>query len=208
MNKKHARSGNNRSNRVIDGAKAGKSFTQEYYHQPGTIPGTIIIHENAQQPQIVLMDYNPTDLVEKRIINPEECSAYLRTQSVSWVDVQGLGNRDVIHRLGQTFDLHPLILEDVVNMAERPKIEDYEEQLVIIARMVVPNTNNRSFYSEQVSLVLGTHYVLTIQEESEHDCFDSVRARINKNKGIIRREKSDYLAYSLLDAIIDGFFQY
>lgn len=206
MNKKHARSGNNRSNRVIDGAKAGKSFTQEYYHQPGTIPGTIIIHEDAQQPQIVLMDYNPTDLVEKRIINPEECSDYLRTQSVSWVDVQGLGNLDVIHRLGQTFDLHPLILEDVVNMAERPKIEDYEEQLVIIARMVVPNTNNRSFYSEQVSLVLGTHYVLTIQEESEHDCFDNVRARINKNKGIIRREKSDYLAYSLLDAIIDGFF--
>jgi magnesium transporter len=99
-----------------------------------------------------------------------------------------------------------LILEDVVNMVERPKIEDYEDQLVIIARMVVPNINNGSFYSEQVSLVLGRHYLLTIQEEPEHDCFDPVRMRIDKAKGIIRRQGSDYLAYSLLDAIIDGFF--
>jgi len=91
-------------------------------------------------------------------------------------------------------------------MVERPKIEDYEEQLVIIAHMVVPNHNNGGFYSEQVSLVLGKYYVLTVQEEPEHDCFDGVRMRINKNKGIIRRQGSDYLAYSLLDAIIDGFF--
>jgi magnesium transporter len=91
-------------------------------------------------------------------------------------------------------------------MVERPKIEDYEDQLVIIAHMVVPNNNNGSFYSEQVSLVLGKYYVLTVQEEPEHDCFDGVRTRIDKSKGIIRRQGSDYLAYALLDAIIDGFF--
>jgi magnesium transporter len=179
---------------------------KEFYHEPGTPPGTIIVDENAEQPIIFLIDYNQTELIHKQISYPEECLNYLDTESVSWVDVQGLGSKDILQRLGQTFDLHPLVLEDIVNMVERPKIEDYEEQLVIIAHMVVPNNNNGSFYSEQVSLVLGKYYVLTIQEEPEHDCFDGVRMRIDKNKGIIRRQGSDYLAYSLLDAIIDGFF--
>ena len=183
-----------------------KSRGKEFYHEPGTQPGTIIVDENAEQPIIFLIDYNQTELIHKQIIYPEECLNYLDTESVSWVDVQGLGSKDILQRLGQTFDLHPLILEDIVNMVERPKIEDYEEQLVIIAHMVVPNHNNGSFYSEQVSLVLGKYYVLTVQEEPEHDCFDGVRMRINKAKGIIRRQGSDYLAYSLLDAIIDGFF--
>ena len=183
-----------------------KSWGKEFYHEPGTQPGTIIVDENAEQPIIFLIDYNQTELIHKQISYPEECLNYLDTESVSWVDVQGLGSKDILQRLGQTFDLHPLILEDIVNMVERPKIEDYEEQLVIIAHMVVPNHNNGSFYSEQVSLVLGKYYVLTVQEEPEHDCFDGVRMRINKNKGIIRRQNSDYLAYSLLDAIIDGFF--
>jgi magnesium transporter len=191
---------------IINKKKINQLFDREYYHEPGTIPGTIIIDENAEQPNIFLVDYNQSNLIQKSIIHPEECSNYLDTESVSWVDVQGLGNKNIIHRLGQAFDLHPLILEDVVNMVERPKIEDYEDQLVIIARMVAPNINNGSFYIEQVSLVLGKHYVLTIQEEPEHDCFDGVRMRIDKGKGIIRRQGSDYLAYSLLDAIIDGFF--
>ncbi|WP_413174311.1 magnesium/cobalt transporter CorA [Anabaena azotica] len=179
---------------------------QDYYHQPGTIPGTIIIDENAVQPNIILIDYNQTELIRVQINNPEDCNNYLDTESVSWVDVQGLGNRDILERLGQVFDLHPLVLEDVVNMAERPKIEDYEDQLLIIARMVVPKERNFGFHSEQVSLVLGKHYLLTVQEEPEYDCFDGVRTRIEKNKGIIRKQGADYLAYSLLDSIVDGFF--
>ncbi len=183
-----------------------KSGVREHFHQYGTIPGTIIVDENSEQPNIFLIDYNQTGLIHKQISYPEECIQYLDTNSVSWVDVQGLGNKDILQRLGQSFDLHPLILEDIVNMVERPKMEDYEDQLVIIAHMVVPNNNNGSFYSEQVSLVLGKYYVLTVQEEPEHDCFDGVRTRIDKSKGIIRRQGSDYLAYALLDAIIDGFF--
>jgi magnesium transporter len=183
-----------------------KSHDKDFYHQAGTAPGTIIVDENAEQPIIFLIDYNKTDMTQKQISYPEECISYLETESVSWVDVQGLGNKNILHRLGQSFDLHPLVLEDIVNMVERPKIEDYEDQLVIIAHMVVPNHNNGSFYSEQVSLVLGKYYVLTVQEEPENDCFDGVRMRIKKGKGMIRRLGSDYLAYSLLDAIIDGFF--
>ncbi|HLO85488.1 MAG TPA: magnesium/cobalt transporter CorA [Nostocaceae cyanobacterium] len=183
-----------------------KSYIKEYYHQAGTLPGTIIIDENAEQPKIVLMDYNQDNFVRKEINSPEECSTYLDQESVSWVDVQGLGNRDIIQRLGTVFDLHPLVLEDVVNMVENPKVEDYDDQLVIISRMVVPNKVTYGFFSEQVSLVLGKHYLLTIQEEPEYDCFDGVRSRIDKGKGNIRKQGADYLAYSLLDAIIDGFF--
>ncbi|HLP91476.1 MAG TPA: magnesium/cobalt transporter CorA [Nostocaceae cyanobacterium] len=183
-----------------------KSYIKDYYHHPGSLPGALIIDENAEQPIIVLIDYNQTNLTRTTIKNPEECSAYLDQESVSWVDVQGLGNRDIIQRLGEVFELHPLVLEDVVNMVESPKFEDYDDQLVIIARMVVPNKITCGFYNEQVSLVLGKHYLLTIQEEPEYDCFDGVRARIDKGKGIIRKQGSDYLAYSILDAIIDGFF--
>jgi magnesium transporter len=179
---------------------------QDYYHQQGTIPGTIIIDENAVQPNIILIDYNQTELIRVQINNPEDCTNYLDSESVSWVDVQGLGNRDILERLGQVFDLHCLVLEDMVNMAERPKIEDYGDQLLIIARMVIPQERSYGFHSEQVNLVLGKHYLLTVQEEPEYDCFDGVRTRIKKNRGIIRKQGSDYLAYSLLDAIIDGFF--
>ncbi|MCC5636458.1 magnesium/cobalt transporter CorA [Nostoc sp. CHAB 5844] len=186
--------------------KVRKPNFKDFYHQPGTIPGTLIIDEDAEAPTIILFDYNQTNFIRKQIATPEECLSYLDAESVSWVDVQGVGNQDILQRLGKVFDLHPLVLEDVVNMAERPKIEDYEDQLLIIARMVVPKEKTCGFYSEQVSLVLGKHYLLTVQEEPEHDCFESVRMRIDKGKGIIRKEGADYLAYALLDAIIDGFF--
>jgi magnesium transporter len=106
------------------------------------------------------------------------------------------------------FNLHPLTQEDVVNVPQRPKVEDYENQLVIIAWMVMlnPDSDNDSFYKEQVSLILGKHYLLTVQEEPKYDCFGAVRDRIRTNKGIIRKQGADYLAYTLLDAIIDGFF--
>jgi magnesium transporter len=186
--------------------KVHKPNFKDFYHQPGTLPGTLIIDEDAEFPTIVLFDYNQTNFIRKQMATPEECLNYLDTESVSWVDVQGLGNKDILQRLGKVFELHPLVLEDVVNMAERPKIEDYEDQLVIIARMVVPKEDTCGFYSEQVSFVLGKHYLLTVQEEPEHDCFESVRMRIDKGKGIIRKQGSDYLAYALLDAIVDGFF--
>ncbi|MBR8835171.1 MAG: magnesium/cobalt transporter CorA [Stigonema ocellatum SAG 48.90 = DSM 106950] len=186
--------------------KVDQPYTKEFYHQQGSIPGTIIVDENAPAPIILLIDYNQTDVTQQQLKTPEECAAYLEKESISWVDVQGLGCADIFQRLGKVFDLHPLVLEDVVNVVERPKLEDYEYQLLIIARMVVPTETISGFYSEQVSFVLGKNYLLTVQEESEHDCFDGVRTRICNNKGIIRRHNADYLAYALLDAIIDGFF--
>ena len=117
-----------------------------------------------------------------------------------------MGNTIILQEIGKVFELHPLVLEDVVNVPERPKIEDYEDQLVIISRMVMPTENNNGFHSEQVSFVLGKNYLLTVQEEPTLDCFGPVRLRISNNKGIIRKQGADYLAYALLDAIIAGFF--
>lgn len=177
-----------------------------FYDKPGSLPGTLNIEADAQPPVIVLIDYNDVTATYQIVSTPEECIPYLDTESVSWVDVQGLGNEDILQRLGQVFNLHPLVLEDIVNVPQRPKVEDdYEDHLVIISRMVIPKESG-GFHSEQVSFILGKHYLLTVQEEPEHDCFEPVRLRIRHNKGSLRKLGADYLTYTLLDAIIDGFF--
>lgn len=179
----------------------------EYFSdEPGSMPGTLNIEADASPPVIFLIDYNETKAVRIKINEPEDCVPYLDTESVSWVDVEGLGNEDILRRIGQVFKLHPLVLEDVVNVPQRPKIDEYEDQVLFIARMVTPRDSGRGFVSEQVSLILGKHYLLTVQEEPDYDCFGPVRERIRAAKGTIRQHKADYLAYSLIDAIIDGFF--
>jgi len=177
-----------------------------FYEQPGSVPGTLHIEADAPLPEIILIDYNEESAIRKPLATPEECALYLDTQSVTWVEVMGLGSEDILQRLGRVFELHPLVLEDIVNVPQRPKVEEYEDQLVIIARMVTPKEKGSGFYSEQVSFVLGRSYLLTVQEEPNRDCLEPVRARIRHNKGTIRKSGPDYLAYTLLDAIIDGFF--
>lgn len=183
-----------------------RSDRDEYFYEQPGIPGTLSIDVDAAPPVIFLFDYNATALTCQQLATPEESLPYLDTDSVSWVDVQGLGSEKIWQQLGQVFKLHPLVLEDIVNVPQRPKVEEYEDQLVIIARMVIPKESGYGFYSEQVSFVLGKHYLLTVQEESKHDCFEQVRMRIRHNKGNLRKQGADYLAYTLIDSIIDGFF--
>ena len=183
-----------------------ESYEEDFYHEPGTIPGTLNEDRDAPDTRVSLIDYNQNKVIPRRLHIPEDCAIYLDTESVSWVDVQGLRNTNILQRIGKVFELHPLVLEDVVIVPDRPKIEDYEDQLVIISRMVMPTEAADGFHSEQVSFVLGKNYLLTVQEEPTLDCFDPVRLRIRNNKGIIRKQGADYLAYALLDAIIDGFF--
>jgi magnesium transporter len=180
---------------------------EDYFFEPaGSPPGTLRIDVDSPPPTILLIDYNETNFTREQLSTPEDCTPHLDTESVSWVDVQGLGSEDILKRLGKVFDLHPLVLEDVVNVPQRPKIEDYEDQLVFITRMVMPKEKAAGFHSEQVSFILGKYYLLTVQEEPKRDCFETVRNRIEKNKSLIRKQGADYLAYTLLDAIIDGFF--
>lgn len=183
-----------------------ESTIEYFYDVPGSMPGTLNIEPNSPHPVIVLIDYNEQTAIRLQVETPEECTEHLDTESVSWVDVKGLGSEDILKRLGEVFTLHPLVLEDIVNVPQRPKVEEYDDQLLIIARMVMLRRSSRSFLTEQVSLVLGKHYLLTVQEEPENDCFAAVRERIRLNKGTIRKHKADYLAYTLLDSIVDGFF--
>ena len=181
-----------------------------HYDEVGMAPGTLVIDDDASPTELTLIDYSENSAVRQKLRSPEEAAKHLDTDSISWIDLQGLGNEDILNRLGSVFHLHPLVLEDVVNVPQRPKIEYYNDQVVIITRMVMmaPTAQNEDphFTSEQLSFVLGKNYLLTVQEELNQDCLDPVRNRIRDNIGRIRYEGADYLAYSLLDAVIDAYF--
>ncbi|HIK33471.1 MAG TPA: magnesium/cobalt transporter CorA [Oscillatoriales cyanobacterium M59_W2019_021] len=173
---------------------------------PGSIPGTLRIESDAKPSRIVLIDYSADRAERFENLTPEACAQYLDTQSVSWFDVSGFGSEEILNQLAEVFDLHPLLLEDVVNVPQRPKIEDYRDQLVVLLQMALLKPHGQGFWLEQVSFVVGKYYVLTVQEEPDLDCFDPVRDRIYQNKGIIRSRGTDYLVYTLWDAVIDGYF--
>ncbi|MEM8505783.1 MAG: magnesium/cobalt transporter CorA [Cyanobacteria bacterium P01_D01_bin.1] len=181
-----------------------------HYDEIGVAPGTLVIDEDASPTELMLIDYSTSSAIRRRLRSPEEAAMHLDSESVSWIDLQGLGNEDVLNRLGKVFHLHPLVLEDVVNVPQRPKIEYYGDQLLIITRMVMPDPEaeegENRFTSEQLSFVLGPNYLLTVQEELEQDCLNAVRNRIRTGQGLIRSEGADYLAYALLDAVIDAYF--
>ncbi len=184
-----------------------QSIPLNYSHnKPGSIPGTISIADGAKPPEIVLTDYDRDCYRYATNLTPEECSTYLDTELVSWVDVGGLGDRATLEKLAQVFELHPLLLESIVNVPQRPKLEDYQDQLVIITQMVNFDPKAQETWLEQVSFILGKNYLLTVQEEPQQDCFRPVRDRLSKNKGIIRQQKADYLTYALWDSIIDSYF--
>jgi magnesium transporter len=176
-----------------------------YYDKPGSAPGTLNI-EHDVPPKMVLIDYNESTALQVELPTPEDCIPYLDSESVSWIDVQGLGNEDIWRRLGEIFELHPLVLEDVVNVPQRPKLESYEDQLLLVVHMVTLKPDRKGFLLEQVSFILEKNYLLTVQEEAQYDCFEPVRDRIRYKKGHIRKMGADYLIYALLDAVIDGFF--
>jgi magnesium transporter len=186
--------------------KQPKQEIKFFFHQPGTIPGTLRICQNATPSVINLIDYNHQEAYQLNNLTPEECLTHLDTESVSWLDVHGLGSEDVLKSLGKIFEMHPLVLEDIVNVPQRPKVEDYEDQLLIITQMVIPKPKEVGFWLEQVSFILGKHYLLTVQEEESLDCFQMIRDRILANKGSLRDRNADYLAYTLWNAIIEGYF--
>ncbi len=191
---------------LFESLETEDGFESYGFNEPGSAPGTLNVNEDSSNPNIFLIDYNQNDAVGVLLPEPEDIIPYLDSTSVSWVDVQGLGSEDVLHRLGKVFKLHPLTLEDVVNIPQRPKVEEYEDQLLIIMRSATLLKGGKKFALEQISLILGKNYLLTVQEEATGDCFEPVRQRIHRGKGSIRQEGADYLAYTLIDAIVDGFF--
>ena len=172
----------------------------------GASPGTLHIL-SEDRPPIVLIDYGPEGVTERTLDHIDEVKHYLRDESsgVTWIDVRGIGHEPTFRRIGEIFKLHPLALEDVVNVPQRPKSDVYEGHQLLIARMVHLDKNG-DVETEQLGIVFGKGFVLTVQEEPDHDVLDCVRERIRQGRGTIRTRGADYLAYALLDALVDAFF--
>lgn len=174
-------------------------------HPPaGSSPGTLVIPAGAYPPTIRLIDFSPDAVEEREIADVEDIASYLARDSVTWIDVQGIGDEDVIRRLGALCALHPLALEDAVNVPQRPKAEAYERFQLFITRMMRVE-GEAEIAVEQLSIFLGERFILTLQERPG-DVLDPVRARIRSGLGPIRRSGSDYLAYAIIDTVIDGYY--
>jgi magnesium transporter len=170
--------------------------------EPGTAPGTLSVPAEWPEPKIRIMAYGPDDYVERGIDDPSALQESLERWPVTWIDVRGLGDAEVIAELGASFGLHRLAVEDVVNVDQRAKVEEFDRHLFVVGRMAsLPDPAA----TEQLSLFCGASFVLTFQER-EGDCLEGVRQRIRSGTGKIRKAGSDYLAYALLDAIIDSYF--
>lgn len=176
------------------------------YDLPGSLPGTLHIPEDAEPTELVLISYDADQSVQKTLSTPEECLPYLEQNMMCWLDVRGLGTESVLRRIGGIFGLHPLLLEDVVNVPHRPKVDFYDDHLLMIVHMVRPSRREHGFTAEQVGFVLQHHVLLTMQEESLWDPFDPVRDRLKRNLGLLRQRGAGYLAYTLLDTLVDGYF--
>lgn len=185
---------------------APPSSRTEFFNERGGAPGDIRFHPDALPPQITLLDYNQSDVKKININQPEECIPYLDSETISWVDIGGLGGEETWQKIKQVFNLHPMALEDIIHVPQRPKMEEFEDQIVVIARMVSLRQDGKSFMTEQISLVVGKNYLLSVQEEPYYDCLQFVRERIQSSRSQIRKSGVDYLLYALIDAIIDGFF--
>lgn len=174
----------------------------------GLPPGTPV-HIGAPkigEPHITLMHYDGTQISEETVQGIGSCSAWRDKPGVTWINIEGVHRIELLEQLGEIFDLHPLVIEDIANTGQRPKVEDYDGYFYIVLRMLSLDAANQEVVDEQVSLVLGRNFVISFQEGIEGDLFNPIRERLRTAKGRVRREGADYLMYSLIDAIVDGYF--
>jgi magnesium transporter len=162
-----------------------------------------MINSHAARPHIRVMKYGLDHLEEQDIGAVGELKGLLQDDAVCWIDVQGLGDEKVLREFADLFSIHPLALEDVVNVPQRAKVERFDKHTLLITRMAL--LREQGIEPEQVSLFVGTNYVLTFQERAG-DVFDPIRNRIRQGGPILRRSGPSYLAYALLDAVIDGYY--
>ncbi len=173
----------------------------------GLLPGTLVHigEKKSESVKITLMDYNEREFQEKVIENIEDCFPFKATDTTTWINIDGLHQLEIIEKLGKNFDIHPLILEDILNTGQRPKCEDYEKCMFMVLKMLSFDDTSQTIRSEQVSLILGRNFVISFQEE-QGDVFEQIRDRIRTAKGRIRKTSADYLAYALIDAVVDNYF--
>jgi magnesium transporter len=173
----------------------------------GLPPGTLVHvgEKKAEKVRIRIIDYDEAQFEEKEAKTVEECFPFKDTPTVTWINIDGLHDIEIIEKIGKHFGLHPLLLEDILNTEQRPKMEDHEDYLFIVLKMLYYDEEKHDITAEQVSIILGSNFVISFQER-EGDVFKFIRERIRNGKGRIRKVGSDYLAYALVDAIVDNYF--
>lgn len=172
------------------------------------LPPGALIHvgdRKIEHPKISLLDYSPGRWEEKTLRGVEESFPLKETSSVTWVNVDGIHQIELLEKLGAGFGLHPLVLEDILDTEHRPKYESYDNYLFTVLKMLSFDEQTGDILAEQVSLILGRTFVLSFQERVG-DVFEGVRARIRNGKGQIRNMGPDYLTYALIDSIVDSYF--
>jgi magnesium transporter len=174
----------------------------------GLPPGSLVHvgQQKIERPVISLIDYDLAVCEISNDITIDRVTTCKETDTVSWINLSGIHDTGLIDEFGKRFGIHPLALEDILNTHHRPKIDEYEGYTLIIIKMLFFDEENHAIRTEQVSVVLGSNYVLSFQE-SEGDVFDGVRDRLQRGNGKIRQRGPDYLAYALLDSIVDSYYQ-
>ena len=182
-------------------------FLKKASKKAGMSPG-VLVHVGEQKVEtvrITLMSYDQAGSEETELKRIEESFAYKDTPPVTWINIDGLHQVELIEKIGNHFNIHPLTQEDIVNTDQRPKVEDFEEYVYLVFKMLRFDDTTSHITSEQVNLILGPHYLISFQE-AEGDVFNSVRERIHRGRGRIRKSGPDYLAYALMDAVVDHYF--
>jgi magnesium transporter len=173
----------------------------------GLPPGSLIHigERKVETPKISIIDYDETQFQEKTTQAIEECFLFKDKPTVTWTNIDGLHQTEMLEKVGDCYGFHPLVLEDILNTDQRPKMEDYGEYVYIVLRSLEYNHQKDEIESDQISIILGQNFVFSFQEK-EGDTFDPLRERIRTGKGRIKKMGADYLAYTLMDSIVDNYF--
>ena len=183
-------------------------FSKKNPKQPGLSPGTIIHvgEKKVEKTKITVLAYDGDHVNETSLESVDACKPTEQNDAITWINISGIHDVQMIQQLGENFGLHPLVLEDIVNTEQRSKIDDYDDYIFIVLKMVYPELQGIGIRYEQVSFIVGPTYVISLQEVEEN-IFDPIRERIKKGKGRIRKRSSDYLAYALMDMVVDYYFK-
>ncbi len=175
--------------------------------QMGLSPGTLVHigERKIEKTRIRIIDYDETQLEEREIETIEECFPFKDKPSVTWINIDGVHDINLVEKIGNRFGPHSLVMENIVNTGQRPKLEDFGDHIFIVLKMLDYDNKKGEIEAEQVSLVFGSNFVISFQERAG-DVFDPLRERIRQGKGRIRKAGADYLAYALIDSIVDNYF--
>ena len=174
---------------------------------PGLPPGSLVYtgEDQAPIPRVTMLDYDEHRVVEKELVRVDDCIPFKDAQTVTWINVDSVTEPGLLENFGRVMGFHALMLEDILNVDQRPKFEDYGNYIYIVVKMLDYDVKKGEIEIEQLSLILGPNYVISFQERAG-DFFDPLRERIRKSLGRIRKLGTDYLAYAILDIIVDHYF--